>query len=84
MTANPSIVSYLVARPSRDSVTAARQQITSDWWTLRRAGFEVYISELVFEEAAAGNPEAAERRKHVLRAWYRFPLNLEFEARCQC
>lgn len=31
-----SIVSYLAAHPSRDLVTAARQQITHTWWRERR------------------------------------------------
>jgi len=29
-----SIVSYYVARPSRDLVTAARQQVTREWWEI--------------------------------------------------
>jgi predicted nucleic acid-binding protein len=62
-----SIISYLAARPSRDLITAARQQITHDWWTLRRAAFEVCISELVVAEAGAGDRDAAERRAQVMR-----------------
>jgi hypothetical protein len=31
-----SIVSYLTAQPSRDIVTAARQQITRQWWQKKR------------------------------------------------
>jgi predicted nucleic acid-binding protein len=57
-----SIISYLAARPSRDLVTAARQQLTHEWWSRRRSGFEVYVSELVVAEAALGDPDAAERR----------------------
>jgi hypothetical protein len=30
-----SIVSYLVARPSRDVIMAERQRQTRDWWTNR-------------------------------------------------
>ena len=33
-----SVISYLVADPSRDLVTAANQQVTRDWWQRRRAG----------------------------------------------
>jgi len=57
-----SIISYLAARPSRDLVTAARQQLTHEWWSRRRPGFEVYVSELVMAEAALGDSDAAERR----------------------
>lgn len=62
-----SIISYLAARPSRDLVTAARQQLTHEWWTRRRPAFEVCISELVVAEAAAGDPDAAERRAQLIR-----------------
>ena len=61
-----SIISYLAARPSRDLVTAARQQLTHEWWTRRRSTFEICISELVVAEAAAGDPDAAERRARLI------------------
>ena len=57
-----SIVSYLAARPNRDLISAARQQITHDWWSNRRGGFELYASSLVVSEASAGHPGAAGRR----------------------
>lgn len=57
-----SIVSYLAAQPSRDLIVAARQQITHDWWTSRRGEFELFVSELVHVECAAGDPDAARRR----------------------
>ena len=62
-----SIVSYLAAHPSRDLVTAARQQLTHEWWARRRRAFEVCISALVVAEAAAGDRDAAERRGQVIR-----------------
>lgn len=46
-----TIPSYLVARPSRDLLIAARQQITRDRWDSRGAQFDPYISEPVLEEA---------------------------------
>ena len=62
-----SIISYLAARPSRDLVTAARQQLTHEWWALRRTAFEVCVSELVIAEAAAGDRDAADRRAQFIR-----------------
>ena len=62
-----SIISYLAARPSRDLVTAARQQLTHEWWALRRTAFEVCVSELVIVEAAAGDRDAADRRAQFIR-----------------
>ena len=57
-----SVISYLAARPSRDLITAARQQLTHEWWRRRRPHFEIYVSKLVLDEANAGDPEAAARR----------------------
>jgi len=61
-----SIVSYLTALPSRDLVRAAHQQVTHDWWA-GRAQFELYISEFVVDEAAAGDRDAAAKRLAALR-----------------
>jgi hypothetical protein len=62
-----TIVSYLKARPSRDLVRAAEQQITREWWDVQRPRFDLYTAELVLIEAAAGDPEGAAERLAVLR-----------------
>jgi hypothetical protein len=61
-----TIASYLTARPSRDLITAANQQMTYDWWHDHRGNFALYVSQIVIEEASAGDPEAATRRLAVL------------------
>jgi predicted nucleic acid-binding protein len=61
-----SIVSYLTARPSHDLIRAAHQQVTRDWWEMR-SNFDLYVSQLVLDEAKAGNAVAAERRLLALR-----------------
>ena len=61
-----SIPRYLAARPSRDLISAAHQQLTLDWWATRRASFTLYVSELVLQEASFGDPEIAGRRLHFL------------------
>jgi predicted nucleic acid-binding protein len=61
-----SIISYLAARPSRDLITAARQQVTHTWWRERRPAFDLYVSQVVLDEAAAGDPQAATRRAELL------------------
>ena len=62
-----SIVSYLAARPSRDLIVAAHQQITHEWWDVRRAQYDLYVSQVVIREASAGDPSAAARRMQVLQ-----------------
>jgi hypothetical protein len=66
-----SIVSYLTARPSRDLLVAAHQQLTVTWWEQQRAHYELFTSQVVLAEARAGDPEAAQRRLAVLE---RLPL----------
>ena len=61
-----SVISYLASRPSRDLVIAANQQITQEWWQERRLQFELYISQLVIQEASAGDASAVELRTQVL------------------
>jgi predicted nucleic acid-binding protein len=63
-----TIVSYLAARPSRDTIVAAHQQITRDWWRLRRKRFALYCSQLVVREVGAGDRTAAAHRLALLRA----------------
>ncbi|MGC8541844.1 MAG: type II toxin-antitoxin system VapC family toxin [Phycisphaerae bacterium] len=61
-----TIISYLAARPGRDLVTAAHQQVTADWWRECRVLFEVFVSGLVLEELRRGDPDAADRRKAII------------------
>jgi len=61
-----TVIGYLTARPSRDIVVAAHQELTRQWWDQRRSDYRLLVSEVVLREAAAGDPEAAERRSAVL------------------
>jgi hypothetical protein len=42
-----TIPSYLVAWPSSQLVTAARQQITHQWWSNQRGEFNLFVAESV-------------------------------------
>lgn len=57
-----SVISYIVARPSRDIVTSARQNITMEWWEEYKKSFHIFISELVLEEIGSGDQDAARER----------------------
>jgi hypothetical protein len=61
-----TIPSYLTARPSRDLQTARLQRITARWWNSWRTSFDIYISEHVWTEAAAGDAGAAQRRLDLI------------------
>lgn len=62
-----TVPSYLTSRPSRDLIIAGHQQITREWWDQRRPDFQVFISQLVLDEAAAGDPTAAGERLKILQ-----------------
>ena len=62
-----TVPSYLTAWPSRDLIRAGHQQLTKEWWQTRRAGFDIYISQFVLDEAAAGDAEAARERLAALQ-----------------
>ncbi len=47
-------------------VVAAHQQITQEWWDKRRGAFHLVASELVIQEAGAGDEHAARARLQVL------------------
>jgi predicted nucleic acid-binding protein len=61
-----TVVSYLTARPSRDLIIAAHQQVTQEWWDEYAPHFDLYISQQVLQEAGAGDAQAAGRRLQAL------------------
>jgi hypothetical protein len=61
-----TIPSYAVARPARDLLQAARQQLTRDWWDLQRERHELFTSQIVLDEIAAGEREMAKRRLELV------------------
>ena len=63
-----SIISYLAARPSRDVIVAARQQLTHTWWRARRPRFDLYVSQVVLDEILAGDRDVADRRAALVAA----------------
>ena len=45
---------------------AAHQELTREWWAERSGDFELVVSELVLQEAGAGDPDASRSRLAVL------------------
>jgi hypothetical protein len=60
-----TIVSYLVAEPTKDLIQAAHQQITREWWAARDR-FDLFVSAAVVAEARRGDTAAAARRIDAL------------------
>jgi hypothetical protein len=62
-----SFISYLTApHESRDPIAAAHQQITIEWWSRRRADFDLVVSQVVLDESRTGDPVASKSRMEAL------------------
>ncbi|HGE72151.1 TPA: DNA-binding protein [Candidatus Poribacteria bacterium] len=64
-----TIISYLAARQSKDIITAAKQQISCEWWEKHRSKYEIFISQLVIQESSAGDPDVVRRRLDILEGF---------------
>jgi len=74
-----TIPSLLTAWPSRDLIIAADQQVTKEWWRTRRRDFELFVSQVVLEEAAEGDKVAAAARLAEIRTLPVLEINGEVE-----
>jgi hypothetical protein len=61
-----TVVSYLVARPSRDLIVAGHQAITVEWWEKQLPKLSAFVSPVVLDEAGAGDSEMTQRRMAAL------------------
>ena len=82
-----TVVSYVTARPSRDLIVAAHQQVTVEWWENALPLLEPFVSPVVIEEASRGDEVAAKLRLEKIAAFpvleiteeVREPADLYFE-----
>ena len=74
-----SFVSLLVSDPGRNLITAANQQLTRDWWQLRRSSFHCVTSDQALTEVSRGDPEQAQRRLAALADLPSLPVTPEAE-----
>ncbi len=74
-----TIISYLAAKPSRDLIVAAHQQITNEWWDTIKQQVECYISPFVIQEISAGDQEAAKRRLDLIEDLSILEVNKEIQ-----
>lgn len=75
-----TIPSYLLAEPSRDVISLARQDITRTWWKRDQKRFAVFVSDIVLEEAGDGDREYARRRSDFLKPFPVLEMTAEVEA----
>jgi predicted nucleic acid-binding protein len=70
-----SVISYFASKPSKDIIALSHQAITREWWPGAMERFEPFISQIVIEEAALGDQEAARRRLEVIEDLPRLEIN---------
>lgn len=63
-----TFLSYLVALPARDLLIAAHQQVTRDWWQLRRSQFRCVVSQVVIDEISNGDESEVEKRLEIIKS----------------
>ena len=61
-----SIIGYMTSRSSDAVIFLARQQLTQEWWADQRDKYDLVTSQLVLDEAGAGDPTAARERLALL------------------
>ncbi|MHB8523273.1 MAG: type II toxin-antitoxin system VapC family toxin [Limisphaerales bacterium] len=74
-----TIPSYLAARHSRDLRLAADQETTQEWWDRERQGYELFVSEVVLDEAADGDSAFAAKRLTLLEGLPRLRATAEVD-----
>ena len=74
-----TVVSYFIARPSRDLLIAGHQETTREVWPKLAAECDTYVSALVYEEAGRGDSEQAKMRLAAIKPFRM--LDIDDEAR---
>lgn len=63
-----TIPSYLVARPSRNTIIAGQQAATQKWWEQRRTDYDLFVSEFVDIEARRGEAKMSLARVSAIKS----------------
>ena len=61
-----TIIGNIAGRLHKDPLVSSQQLLTRDWWSRATCKLELYISQLVLDECAGGDPTAAAERLAVI------------------
>ncbi|MEI6207051.1 MAG: type II toxin-antitoxin system VapC family toxin [Desulfuromonadales bacterium] len=70
-----SVISYRVARLSRDIVVLARQELTAEWWDNVLPQLDGFVSPVVLEEIALGDLDSADQRLQIVEQFQSLEIN---------
>ena len=62
-----SIIGYLASKPSRDLITAAKQQYTAEWWETKRSNYQLFVSDTVIAEISLGDSVLSAERLNKIQ-----------------
>jgi predicted nucleic acid-binding protein len=65
----------LTAFQSKDPRRALQQEITTEWWQTASVHFDLFVSDLVWDEIREGDPTAAVERKAAIAGIPRLLIN---------
>ena len=74
-----TMIGYLTSSPQRDVDVAGHQHTTKEWWKTAFDRFDLFASQLVLQECASGDPQAAKGRMEALRKVALLPATSEAE-----
>ena len=78
-----TVVSYYTAKLSRDVIILAHQEITREWWVKAQKRYDIFISQIVVEEARLGDAEDVKKRLEILKNFHHLELNNTVERMAQ-
>src|SRR3972149_1681412 len=78
-----TVVSYYTSKTTRDIIVLAHQEITREWWPKALKRYDIFISEIVIEEASAGDADAARKRLEILKGFSHLEMNHAVEKMAQ-
>ena len=61
-----TVIGHLVGRMLAEPIVAGRQTVTRQWWPTAIVKYRFFVSKIVADECAAGDPDAADERLAVL------------------
>ncbi|MEM8943714.1 MAG: type II toxin-antitoxin system VapC family toxin [Planctomycetota bacterium] len=78
-----TVIGHLIGRIHSDPLVAGKQIATRKWWDEASSRFQVFVSELVANECAAGDTEAATKRLELLAELQHLTASLQAELLAQ-
>ena len=75
-----TVIGYLKSWPRNDITVAAHQDTTREWWKTAANRFDLVASQLVVDECAKGDSQAAKERLEALDGLNLLPTTADAEA----